>query len=185
MASIKLQGDTSGELTISAPAVAGTNTLTLPASTGTLATTADIPAGGKILQVVSTTSSTSTSTTSTSYVDTSLSLAITPSATSSKIMILVSGLLDGQSDNNIIGGMALVRGATVILDDGETIRIGVNANVGIRFRTNMAYLDSPNTTSATTYKIQIKRVSLAGTSYSIKFGNTASVATITLLEVAG
>jgi len=45
MASIKLQGDTSGELTISAPAVAGTNTITLPASTGTLATTADIPAG--------------------------------------------------------------------------------------------------------------------------------------------
>jgi hypothetical protein len=45
MASIKLQGDVSGELTISAPAVAGTNTLTLPASTGTLATTADIPAG--------------------------------------------------------------------------------------------------------------------------------------------
>jgi hypothetical protein len=41
MASIKLKGDTSGELTISAPAVAGTNTLTLPASTGTLAITAD------------------------------------------------------------------------------------------------------------------------------------------------
>ena len=39
MASIKLQGDTSGELTISAPAVAGTNTLNLPASTGTLLTT--------------------------------------------------------------------------------------------------------------------------------------------------
>ena len=38
MASIKLQGDTSGELTISAPAVAGTNTLTLPASTGTVLT---------------------------------------------------------------------------------------------------------------------------------------------------
>jgi hypothetical protein len=39
MASIKLQGDTSGELTISAPAVAGTNTLTLPASTGTIMVT--------------------------------------------------------------------------------------------------------------------------------------------------
>ena len=35
MASIKLTGDTSGEITISAPAVAGTNTLTLPATTGT------------------------------------------------------------------------------------------------------------------------------------------------------
>jgi hypothetical protein len=44
MASIKLQGDTSGELTISAPAVAGTNTLTLPASTSTLATTAQTEA---------------------------------------------------------------------------------------------------------------------------------------------
>ena len=38
MASIKLTGDTSGEITISAPAVAGTNTLTLPASTGTVVT---------------------------------------------------------------------------------------------------------------------------------------------------
>jgi hypothetical protein len=42
MASIKLTGDTSGEITISAPAVAGTNTLTLPASTGTMALTSDI-----------------------------------------------------------------------------------------------------------------------------------------------
>jgi hypothetical protein len=39
MASIKLKGDTSGELVIEAPAVAGTNTLTLPAATGTLLTT--------------------------------------------------------------------------------------------------------------------------------------------------
>ena len=39
MASIKISGDTSGEITISAPAVAGTNTLTLPASTSTIATT--------------------------------------------------------------------------------------------------------------------------------------------------
>lgn len=38
MASIKLTGDTSGEITISAPAVAGTNTLTLPANTGTILT---------------------------------------------------------------------------------------------------------------------------------------------------
>ena len=39
MASIKLKGDTSGELTIQAPSVAGTNTLNLPASSGTLLTT--------------------------------------------------------------------------------------------------------------------------------------------------
>ena len=38
MASIKLAGDTSGEITISAPSVAGTNTLTLPATTGNVVT---------------------------------------------------------------------------------------------------------------------------------------------------
>ena len=42
MASIKLTGDTSGEITISAPAVAGTNTLTLPASTGEVITTGNL-----------------------------------------------------------------------------------------------------------------------------------------------
>jgi len=41
MAAIKLTGDTSGEITIAAPAVAGTNTLTLPASTGNIITTGD------------------------------------------------------------------------------------------------------------------------------------------------
>ena len=41
MASIKLTGDTSGEITISAPAVAGTHTLTLPANTGNIVTTGD------------------------------------------------------------------------------------------------------------------------------------------------
>jgi hypothetical protein len=53
MASIKLQGDTSGELTISAPAVAGTHTLILPASSGTLATAASagFPSGTKQLFV--------------------------------------------------------------------------------------------------------------------------------------
>jgi hypothetical protein len=38
MASIKLKGDTSGEITIDVPAVAGTNTLTLPATTGNVVT---------------------------------------------------------------------------------------------------------------------------------------------------
>ena len=42
MSSIVIQGNTSGSITVEVPAVAGTNTLTLPASTGTLATTADI-----------------------------------------------------------------------------------------------------------------------------------------------
>lgn len=49
MASIKLKGDTSGEITIQAPSVAGTNTLNLQASSGTLATTAQASIGTKNL----------------------------------------------------------------------------------------------------------------------------------------
>ena len=49
MASIKLTGDTSGEITISAPAVAGTNTLTLPAETGTVLTTNNFDLNGQEL----------------------------------------------------------------------------------------------------------------------------------------
>jgi hypothetical protein len=65
MASIKLQGDTSGELTISAPAVAGTNTITLPASTGTIVTdtgaqTIQFSAGTAAAPSVTTTGDTNT-----------------------------------------------------------------------------------------------------------------------------
>lgn len=42
MASLVLTGDTSGQVTISAPAVAGTTTLTLPATTGTVLTDATV-----------------------------------------------------------------------------------------------------------------------------------------------
>ena len=51
MADIVLTGNTSGAITIAAPAVAGTNTLTLPASTGTVVTDT-APAVGGIIQVV-------------------------------------------------------------------------------------------------------------------------------------
>ncbi len=44
MASLVLTGDTSGQITISAPAVAGTNTLTLPAATGTVMVSGNMPA---------------------------------------------------------------------------------------------------------------------------------------------
>ena len=59
MASLVLTGDTSGQVTISAPAVAGTNTLTLPALTGTVLTN---KTAGTVLQVVSTTKTDSFST---------------------------------------------------------------------------------------------------------------------------
>ena len=58
MSSVVISGDTSGAITLAASAVAGTNTITLPASTGTVLTTGS-PQSGGVIQVVSQTSSTS------------------------------------------------------------------------------------------------------------------------------
>ena len=89
MSSIVIAGNTSGAITIAAPAEAGLNTLTLPASTGTLATTADIPAGGKILQVVNLVYSTQSSMTigTTDTAITGMNLNITPLGAGSKFRI--------------------------------------------------------------------------------------------------
>lgn len=61
MSTINLKGDTSGTISLFATAIAGSNTLTLPATTGTVATTADIP-------VVATQANQETATSTTTFV---------------------------------------------------------------------------------------------------------------------
>ena len=173
MASIKLKGDTSGEVTISAPAVAGTTTLTIPAVSGNILTDGQaLPAidgsaltgitTGKVLQVVQTVKTdTWSSTTANSWVDvTGMSVTITPSSSSSKILII--GTINYSGSTNVYG--RLLRGATPIsVGDAagsralSTFSSGYNhtdGNVGKCASIN--YLDSPSTTSATTYKIQFQ-----------------------------
>ena len=193
MADIVLTGDTSGAITVAAPAVAGTNTLTLPASTGTIITDT-APKAGNILQVVSVTKDTSFTTTSTSFTDiTGLSVAITPSATSSKILVLMN-VATSNTTSTGIAFTQLVRGSTAISigDSGETGNpcTGYTAQAGYDMgQVAVQYLDSPSTTSATTYKLQLKApsgqtaaVNRTGEMQSQQ-GNVASG--ITLMEVAG
>ena len=120
--------------------------------------------GGKVLQVVMGTSSTQTTIASTSYTDTSLTATITPSATSSKILCFVSqNFVNYKSSSAMTGGSSikLLRGATDIVVRGDKevdLRYDIRAvGNGIQYLghvTNIAYLDSPSTTSATTYKTQ-------------------------------
>ena len=135
MASILVSGDTSGSITISAPSVSGTNTLTLPVATDTLvgkATTdtltnksivatqltgtvaaARLPAGS-VLQVVSTTKTDVFTTSSTSYVDvTGWTASITPSATANKILVTVTGYTSNSASNSF-AYLSLLRGSTEI-----------------------------------------------------------------------
>lgn len=137
--------------------------------------------GGKVLQVVSTTYGTEVTTTSSTFVDTGLSLAITPTLSTSKVLVIISQHLAaaGTSGDGIIGFTAL-RGATTLFAN----TYGVLFNMG---STNLGggnwgytYLDSPATTSATTYKTQFRRVSASG-NQTAQFGSATS--TITLLEI--
>ena len=133
---------------------------------------------GSVLQVVQGTYSTSTTTTSTSYVDTGLTASITPSSSNSKILVIISqNGLDVTATNAGIG-LNLVRGVTNLSD------FAVYANystTGIRMAWSFNYLDSPSTTSSTTYKTQFKKMGGTG---SIVVQDSSSVSAITLMEIA-
>jgi hypothetical protein len=186
MSSLKLQGATSGEITVTVPSVSGTNTLTLPASTGTVLTDT-APKAGNILQVVSTTSTTVTSTTSTSYVDVSgLSLTITPTSSTSKILVIGSVNYSSSvtTDNAFF---RLMRDTTSIGNGTSDVcfggRMGTTAGVQTG---SINHLDSPATTSATTYKFQFK----AGASATARVNERGATGSdysshITLMEIAG
>ena len=125
--------------------------------------------GGKVLQVVSTTKTDTFTTTSSSYVDvTGYSVTITPSASTSKILVLYD--ININSDPTTHGGWGrLVRDSTNIkLGDSSGGRPQVTiAKETQNFYNDLSgqsgsFLDSPATTSATTYKIQVARVGGSG-----------------------
>ena len=118
---------------------------------------------GKVLQVVSATNATSTSISTSSFTDTSLSVAITPSSASSRIMVLVTqGYQSSRSDSGMDFAFRLNRDSTTIYaphQTGNAITFGfslsgvtaINAFYGIM---PISYVDSPASTSALTYKTQ-------------------------------
>ena len=121
--------------------------------------------GGKVLQVVQATYSTSTTVASTTFTDSGLSATITPSSATSKVLVLYSMAVQSSRDNfNAYGAQRLLRGSTAILEAASGLQnaIGISVETSAT-ETSMAvnsmisgnYLDSPATTSATTYKIQL------------------------------
>ena len=119
-------------------------------------------AGGKVLQVVQATSSTATIVASTTMTDSGLSVSITPTLNTSKVLILVSqGLLLKRNTDRALGGWRLMRGSTEIFNGNDGFFILANTS-GTGNQTWMQgyyalnYLDAPATTSATTYKTQLK-----------------------------
>jgi hypothetical protein len=118
--------------------------------------------GGKVLQVVYGMYNTQTLINNTGYTDTGLSLSITPSSASSKILVLTSNFVYyAESSGNPGIGTQIVRTSTAVYEQHPTQNslaiVGpASGNRGLLASVNMQYLDSPNTTSATTYKTQAK-----------------------------
>lgn len=136
--------------------------------------------GGKILQVVQGNTSTATTSTSNTYIDTNLSASITPAATSSKVLVIVSLMGIQTAANNTGISPKLVRGATDIVDYFAMPQIPENGSGhGAEYSWNFSYLDSPSTTSSTTYKIQFKSYNGA----TVKVQNNSVNSYIQLLEV--
>jgi hypothetical protein len=153
---------------------------------------ATLPASGKVLQVVQATTSSATVISSTTYTDTGVSASITPSATSSKVLVIVSVQfqIESNQSSGYGAGTKLLRGSTTILDNSSS-SIGAfmleagnspNGRIGKRGYYTQAYLDSPSTTSSTTYKVQAAANTTAGTSFFQAQGN-ACVSSIILMEI--
>jgi len=180
MSSVIISGDTSGAITLAAPAVAGTNTLTLPASTGTILTTGS-PQSGGVIQVVNATYSTQINTSGATFIDTGLIASITPKFSTSKVLCIVNMVGVGKDTTNTWASFKLVRGSTTIITfEAQAGWSGTTSSNGVGgVSTN--YLDSPATTSATTYKVQYANQIGTGNVYA-QLANASS--TITLMEIA-
>ena len=159
-------------------------------------------ANGGIIQTLSTTKTDSFSTTSSSLVDiTGLSLTITPSSNSNKVLIIADVMGGVTGSSNIFGAMLqLVRGSTEIAKaDASGSRsqstVGMGGSGGaignIQQHYGFHFLDSPATTSATTYKIQIKHTQGTETRINQNLYDSSdnsnrvrSVSSITVMEIS-
>jgi hypothetical protein len=156
------------------------------AGTGLAWATPSAGGGGKVLQVVQGSSTTATTIASTSFTDTALSASITPTLVTSKVLVLVNQQLRFSRSNTDQGvGLQIVRGATSIFASADAAfnYVGTSsASIFYHGVQALSYLDSPATTSATTYKMQGKINDTSNSGSSI-FQQGSNPSTITLLEI--
>ena len=141
---------------------------------------------GKIGQVVSAVTTTATNIASTSYADTTVTASITPTATTSKILVNVSinCSVDRDSEMGWVG-IKLLRDSTNLWEADQYIAWTEAGGVGAIKASDQAsivYLDSPSSTSALTYKVQGKS-SHTSNNGQARFQISDNPSSITLMEI--
>ena len=195
---LKLNGSSSGYTAIDAPAAAGSNTLVLPTTNGSAGQLLQTDGSGnlswasmagRILQVVTATTSTEASSTG-AYTDSGLTKAITLASTSSKVLVLVNQAVGFAISANTVTGLGLK-----LLRDSTTLRVdpvnpsmwkakvgtGDGGEVSMGFHHTFVDIDSPSTAGSVTYKTQIGQEA-SGTAYA---QNDNRQSWIVLAEIGG
>ena len=131
----------------------------------------------RILQVVSGTTTTLTTNATATYADTTLTATITPQSTTNKILVLVNQVLYHDTANGN-SSVRLVRDSTTLQQQDDPV---YNAGAAIIGNISFMYVDSPVTTSATTYKTTFNRRAGSGT---VTVQVNSAPANIILLEVS-
>ena len=147
-----------------------------------LSSVTSLPAGvgGKVLQVVSTSSTANISTSSTAFQASGFATSITPSSTSNKILVMIqTGSLERAGGNSSIE-TALYKNGSVLKKISVDTHDTAYSDQGTRA---FHYLDSPNTTSSTSYDLYFKS---GGSSATVYLNESAyGTLSITLMEIAG
>ena len=131
------------------------------------------------MQVQNMTTTTATSTTSTSFVATALTLSITPSSASNKILILATSFLNIQGAFEFAYA-TIARGGTNL--GATTGMVGIYADSDTHTPCTIVYLDSPSSTSSLTYDVRI-RTSNSGV--ASRLNQQTGTSSLILMEIAG
>ena len=142
------------------------------------------PGGGKLLQAVMANTTGSTTTTGIDYVTTDLTASITPASTDNDVLVLVSlGSHIAATGTLAYPQFSLRRDTNTELAYKKiSIRADGATNVQSGEQTVFTYLDSPSTTSAMPYRVDMKNDSSYGGTIYINSGSKSS---IVLLEIEG
>ena len=143
----------------------------------------DLRGAFRVLQVVTGTTITTVSNSTTTFEPTTLTQTITPSSTSSKILVFVNHAENAKSSANSENALniQLFRDATPIVTL-QYSQAYTGSALGLRFSTSNSYLDSPNTTSATTYSTKFANNNASASVQVQQIG--AAPSTIVLMEIS-
>lgn len=193
---VKLNCSSSGSVALSAPASTALGAdvvLNLPSHGGSLDR---LERAGNILQVVTASTSTEVAITALTYTDSGLSASITPSSATSKILVMVDQqFLISALAVSTFAGIKVLRDAVTlsepITDSNGPFNVGTASagsgatNASLYDNLGFTFLDSPNTTSSVTYKVQGRPYSNATT---LTFQRAAAITNgssrIVLMEVS-